>query len=122
MAIELNDQAFKHAQWLIEQGEFVNDERDEWRECQPSVDDENVFIDENGFGEYGKWYLGINTKKPPETKGHYEFPYGDFERVHRSGVIAVESRAGQHDHTEIGEAAARLLSMIDEAARKQTTG
>src|SRR5258708_18704097 len=50
----------------------------------------------HGFAEYGKWYLGINDEKPEDTKGHYEFPYGDFKDVHRCGVLSAESRAGQY--------------------------
>jgi hypothetical protein len=57
--------------------------------------------------------LGINDEKPAETKGHYEFPYGDFESVHRCGVLTAESRAGQYKHVDIENAAAHLHGMID---------
>lgn len=46
--------------------------------------------------EYGQWYLGIDTEMGEETKGHYKFPYGDFRKVHRCGVISAESRAAQN--------------------------
>jgi hypothetical protein len=49
----------------------------------------------------------------PETKQAYSFPYGDFRRVHRSGVIAGESRAGQHDHDDVEDALKKLLDLID---------
>ena len=49
-----------------------------------------------------------------ETKAHYKFPYGDFRKVHRCGVISLESRAGQFDHDEIRDEAKKLLELIDE--------
>ena len=58
-------------------------------------------------------YGGINDEKPEDTKGHYEFPYGDFKDVHRCGVLSAESRAGQYKHFDIESAAAHLHGMID---------
>ena len=113
MAVTLNRKAFDHAKKLIEQGHFVFDERDDWSEHRPSAEKENRFIRLHGFAEYGKWYLGINDEHPQDTKGHYEFPYGDFEKVHRCGVITAESRAGQYKHSDIEQAAAHLLARID---------
>ena len=51
--------------------------------------------------------------KTGETKGRYEFPFGDFTKVHRCGVISLESRAAQYDHDEIAKAAKALLELID---------
>ena len=51
MAVKLNNQAFEHAQSLVEQGKFVFDEKDMWSEHQPSAQDENEYIREHGFGE-----------------------------------------------------------------------
>jgi hypothetical protein len=67
----------------------------------------------SGFAEYGKWYLGVNSEKPENTKGHHEFPYGDFKDVHRCGVLAAESRAGQYQHYDIENAAAHLHGMME---------
>jgi hypothetical protein len=58
-----------------------------------------------GLRNIAKWYFGINDEKPADTKGHYEFPYGDFENVHRCGVLTAESRAGQYKHFDIENAA-----------------
>src|SRR6202030_4168801 len=93
MAVKLNNQAFEYATNLIEQGKFVFDERDMWSEHQPSTQDENEFIKKHGFGEYGKWHLGIDTDEDEDNKRRYKFPYGDFENVHRCGVLSAESRA-----------------------------
>jgi hypothetical protein len=120
MAVKLNRRAFEHAKELIDDGKFVFDERDAWSEHQPSAQQENDFIERHGFEEYGKWYLGINDARPKDTKGHYEFPYGDFKKVHRCGVITAESRAGQYKHFDIEKAAHHLHEMID--ARADKTG
>jgi len=51
-----------------------------------------------------------------ETKGRYKFPYGDFEKVPRCGVISAESRAAQQDYDDIDKAIAHLHGMIDGSA------
>ena len=119
MAVTLNRRAYEHAKELINEGRFVFDERDAWSEHRPSAQQENEFIRLHGFAEYGKWYLGINDEKPDATKGHYEFPYGDFKNVHRCGVLTAESRAGQYQHYDIEIATAHLHGMLD--ARKVAT-
>jgi len=85
MAVVLNKRGFEFAKSLIAAGRFVYDERDAWSEHQPSAAAENAFIREHGYGAFGDWHLGINDEKPADTKGHYEFPYGDFEKAHRCG-------------------------------------
>ena len=64
MAAALNERAFEHAKKLIAEGECVLDERDLWSEHQPTTEQENRFIAERGFGEYGKWYLGLVDLSP----------------------------------------------------------
>lgn len=113
MAIELNNPALRQARALVRDGDVVRDERDDWSEAAPSAEDENAFIEEHGWTEYSHWHLGIDKDANPETKGAYSFPYGDFRKVHRSGVVAGESRAGQYDHDEIRDALRDLLERID---------
>jgi hypothetical protein len=113
MSVKLNGRAYDYAKALIEEGKFVFDERDAWSEHRPSAQKENEFIQQHGMSEYARWYLGINDELSEDTKGHYEFPYGDFENVHRCGVITAESRAGQYKHYDIENAAAHLHGMID---------
>lgn len=113
MAIELNGPALRHARALVREGEVVRDERDDWSEAAPTPDEENAFIERDGWTAYSHWHLGVDRDENSETKGAYSFPFGDFRRVHRSGVIAGESRAGQYDHTEIRDALRALLELID---------
>ncbi|MET9018752.1 hypothetical protein ABZV93_02090 [Actinopolymorpha sp. NPDC004070] len=113
MATKLNRSAFEHAKQLVRDGKYITDERDAWSEHQPSAADENAYLDKHGYEEYGKWYLGVDDDQNAETKSHYKFPYGDFVKVHRCGVISAESRAGQNDYDDIENAALKLRELID---------
>ena len=115
MAVKLSQSGYRHAQALVRRGAFVVDDRDAWSEHQPSTQEENEFIRAHGLGEYGKWHLGVDDEKDAQTKQHYKFPYGDFKKVHRCGVLSAESRAGQYKHFDIERAAAHLHGMIDAA-------
>ena len=115
MAVRLGQSGDRHAQGLVRREAFVADDRDAWSEHQPSTQEENEFIRAHGLGEYGKWHLGVDDEKDAQTKQHYKFPYGDFKKVHRCGVLSAESRAGQYKHFDIERAAAHLHGMIDAA-------
>ncbi|WP_447944087.1 hypothetical protein [Microbacterium aurum] len=115
MAIELNKPALEHARALVRDGKVVRDERDAWSEAAPTPDEENAFIEDKGWTQYAHWHLGIDKSENRETKGAYSFPFGDFRRVHRSGVISGESRAGQYGHDEIRDALHALLELIDKS-------
>lgn len=117
MTVKLNETALRHARSLVRDGKVVRDERDAWSEHAPSADDENAFIDDDGWTDYGKWYLGVDDDDDRDTKQRYSFPYGDFKKVHRCGVISLESRAGQYDHDDIRDAAKKLLELIDDEGR-----
>src|ERR1700694_1068733 len=41
------------------------------------------------------------------------FPMGEFKNVHRCGLLAAESRAGQYRHYDIENATAHLHGMLD---------
>lgn len=111
--VKLNKRGYDHAKELIDDGKVVLDERDAWSEDRPSAADENEFIRRHGWSEYGKWHLGINEEADEETKARYEFPYGDFRKVHRCALLSAESRAGQYKHFDIEKAAAHLHGLVD---------
>jgi hypothetical protein len=113
MAVKLHDPGYEHAQKAIRAHDIVIDGRDAWSEHQPSADDENRFIEEHGMAAYGRWHLAVDDEKNEDTKGHYKFPYGDFRKVHRCGVLSAESRAGQRKYTDVELAAAHLHGAID---------
>jgi len=109
--MKLNDQAFKHAKSLIKSDDVARDT--DWSEAQPSTDEENKFLEDEGRSEYAKWYLGYDPEEDKDNKSYYGFPYGDFERVHRDGLIAAKQRAAQNDYSDIEDAADELLQMIE---------
>jgi hypothetical protein len=118
MATKLNQRGVEHARRLIEKGQVVLDDRDQWSEHQPSAQEENTCIKEHGFSAYAQWYLGVDEEKSEDTKERYTFPYGDFQRVHRCGVLSAEVRAGQYKHHDIERATAQLRDMLDAAKNK----
>ena len=113
MAVKLHRPGYDHAKHLIGDGRVVLDDRDAWSEHQPSAVEENEFIAEHGYAEYGRWHLGIDDERGVETKGRYRFPYGDFKDVHRCAVLSAESRAGQRKYDDIEAAVAHLHGMLE---------
>jgi hypothetical protein len=113
MAVKRNERGYSHAKRLIEEGKVELDERDDWSEHQPTAEEENRFIEEHGMSAFARWHLGVDDEKDEDTKGRYKFPYGDFEKVHRCGVLAAESRAAQRKYTDIETAAAHLHGALD---------
>jgi hypothetical protein len=114
MAIKLNRSAYSHAKRLIADEKVVLDERDDWSEHQPTRAQENQFISEHGWNQYAKWHLGVDDEQAEQTKGRHRGQDGDVERVHRCGVLAAESRAGQYDHDDVKDAAAHLHGMLEQ--------
>jgi hypothetical protein len=110
MAIRLNQQAVEHAQNLIKGRQYEKDS--DWSEAQPSAEEENKFIDETDWGAFAKWHLAYDTEASEETKSRYKFPYGDFNKLHRSALIAAKQRAGSEDYNDVQSAADRLLEKL----------
>src|SRR5882762_9561194 len=111
-SIKLNENAFAFAAQLIKEGDVIADGKGAWSGHQPSTDEENEFIRLRGFGEYSKWHLGIDPRFAENTKRRYKFPYGDFENIHRCGLLAVKARAHQYGYAKIESAAAELERAI----------
>jgi hypothetical protein len=120
MAVKLSNRSYAYAQDLIGEGRVVLDDRDDWSEHQPSAADENAFIAQHGWDEYGRWHLGVDDDVAPERKGHYKFPYGDFRDVHRCAVISAESRAAQRKYHDIETAVAHLHGMLEALRREHS--
>ena len=110
MPLKLNQKAFEYAKQLIQQGRV--DTQGDWNTNKPTPASEDEFLKTKGYTEYGKWFLGENTDADQNTKARYEFPFGNFKKVLRSGLIAIEQRAGQYHHEEIKQAAKTLLDLL----------
>ena len=87
----------------------------DWGESQPSADDENAFLENHSWEEYGEWHLGLTDGANDDTKARYGFVYGDFRRIHRMGLIACQFRAAEYRHKELELAAHHLLQRLDKA-------
>ena len=111
-----NKRAVAHAHKLIDARRYELDSN--WGESQPSTDDENAFLDGHSWDDYAAWHLGLTDDATDETKGRYAFVFGDFKRIHRSGIIACHFRAAEWRHKEIELAAHELLQYIDKKAPK----
>jgi hypothetical protein len=107
----VNDRAVARARRLIESRQYVL--RSEWGEVQPTAADENAYLDSHPWDAYAEWHLGLTDGVPDETKGRYAFVYGDFRRLHRTGLIACVYRAAEWRHKEIELAAHELLQELD---------
>ena len=107
----VNQRAVRHARRLIESRQYVL--RSEWGEVQPRAEDENAYLASHSWDEYGDWHLGLTEGAADETKARHAFVYGDFRRLHRSGLIACVYRAAEWRHKEVELAAHRLLQLLD---------
>jgi hypothetical protein len=107
----VNKAAIKKANDLIEKRQYVVES--DWGATQPSADDENAFLEAQGWDAYAQWFLGLTEGANDETKARYGFVYGDFRRVHRTGLIACVYRASEWNHKDIELAAHDLLQALD---------
>jgi hypothetical protein len=107
----LNESAVTRATRLIDSHQYVLDS--DWGEVQPRADAENAYLQSHSWDEYAEWHLGLTEGAAEETKARYGFVYGDFRRVHRSGLIACVYRAAEWRHKEIELAAHELLQHLD---------
>jgi hypothetical protein len=107
----VNEHGVARARELIKARQYVV--RSEWGEAQPRAADENAFLEEHSWGEYAEWHLGLTEGVSDGTKARYAFVYGDFRRIHRSGIIACHYRAAEWEHKEIELAAHDLLQLLD---------
>jgi hypothetical protein len=110
----VNDRAIANARRLIDARRYVLDS--DWGEVQPRAHDENAFLKAHTWDEYAEWHLGLNEEATDETKSRYAFVYGDFRRVHRTGLIACQYRAAEWRHKEIELAAHDLLQRLDKTS------
>lgn len=108
---ELNAAAVAFARKLIDGRQYVLDS--DWGESQPKADAQNAYLDKHGWDEYAAWHLGLTIGAAEETKARYAFVFGDFRRLHRTGLIACVYRASEFRHKDVELAAHELLQYLD---------
>ncbi len=107
----VNERAIARARRLITGRQYVLNS--DWGEVQPRAEAENTFLATHSWSEYAEWHLGLTEGVSEETKARYAFVYGDFRRLHRTGLIACHYRAAEWRHKEIELAAHDLLQLLD---------
>lgn len=110
----VHERGVAHARDLIEARQYVLDS--DWGDRQPRAADENDYLDRHSWDEYAQWFLGLTEGATDVTKARYAFVYGDFRRVHRTGLIACVYRAAQWRHKAVEHAAYDLLQDLDRRA------
>jgi hypothetical protein len=110
----VNRKAVARARRLIRGHQYVLES--DWGDEQPSASTENAYLKRHTWDEFGEWHLGLTVDATDETKARHAFVYGDFRRVHRSGLLAAQYRAAEWRHGEIERAAHELLELLDRTA------
>jgi len=107
----VNRRAVTFARKLIDEGRIVQES--DWGEAQPKADDENAYLRNHSWPDYAAWHLGLTEGAADGTKARHGFVFGDFQRIHRSGIIACHYRAAEYRHKQVELAAHRLLQYLD---------
>jgi hypothetical protein len=111
---DVNPAGVAHCRALIEKRQYVLDS--DWGESQPDAEAQNAYLKSHSWDEYAAWHLGLTEGPGDETKARYAFVFGDFRRVHRTGLIACVYRASEWRHKEVELAAHDLLQLLDKTS------
>ena len=112
----VNEAGVEKARALIDARQYVV--RSRWADVQPAAKEGTGFLRDHSWDEYGAWHLALRDGATEETKSRFAFAFGDFRRLHRSGLIACHYRAAEWDHKEIELAAHDLLQRLDAKRRE----
>ena len=85
----------------------------DWGDTQPRAAAQNAYLESHSWEEYARWHLGLTDGAADGTKARYAFVYGDFRRLHRTGLIACVYRAAEWRHKDVELAAHDLLQRLD---------
>lgn len=110
----VNESAVQRARELIDARQYVLDS--DWGDVQPDASAQNAYLERHSWDEYAVWHLGLTDGASEQTKARFAFVYGDFRRVHRSGLIACVYRASEWRHKAVELAAHDLLQRLDRRA------
>jgi hypothetical protein len=108
---KLNYDAYQNAESIILRGEV--DQKSVWAQTIPKKEAQEEFLSKNGMTEYAKWFLAVETDEPEDNPNRLQYLYGDFKKVHRSAILAIQAMAEKQNDTNIVIAAKELLRQID---------
>ena len=112
----VNQGAVAHARHLIDAHQYVLDS--DWGDVQPSADERERLSEAPTRGTSTPTGTWASPWAPTdETKARYAFVFGDFRRVHRTGLIACVYRASEWRHKDVELAAHDLLQHLDRTSR-----
>lgn len=74
-----------------------------------------MYLESHDWETYGRWFLGL-TDGATRRQARYAFVFGDFRRIHRSGLAACDYRAAEWRRKAIELEAHELLQELDAAA------
>ena len=80
--MKVNKKGFNYAKELINAGKVNSDSKWDF-----SAEDGNKLLGNDDWGNYGKWFLGVDENSDAETKGHYKFPFGKDGKVYRKALV-----------------------------------
>lgn len=107
----LNESAVRRARELIDARQYVLES--DWGDVQPDAEAQNSYLAQHSWDDYALWHLGLTDGASEQTKARHAFVFGDFRRVHRSGLIACVYRASEWRHKAVELAAHDLLQHLD---------
>lgn len=107
----VNSQGVAKARELIDARRYRV--RSRWAHVQPGTAERNAFLKSHSWMEYSAWHLALTEGPGEETKARFAFGFGDFNRLHRMGLIACYYRAAEWEHTEVMVEAHKLLLHLD---------
>lgn len=104
MTLKINPAGVAHALHLVETGHYALNTV--WDTNRPSEARRAAYRDAHGADELAKWYLASDDDG-------YTLPHGDFNRVHRSGVVAAKRAAEASGQQDVVDAAEEILDLFD---------
>jgi hypothetical protein len=109
MNLKANPSGVAHAKQLIDEGKWALNTQ--WSANQPSLEAQQNYLTRHGEEALSQWFLAVDTAANGGST--YQFPIGDFRKVHRSGVVAARRYAEQNQLGDLVEAADEILDLFD---------
>lgn len=109
MSIVLNRPALEHARRLLDDEQYAINTV--WEHNAPTEEQRAAYKAAYGEAALGLWYLAV--ERDAGGNAIYTLPYGDFRKLHRSGVVAAYKRAIQLNAADVEAGARELLDLLD---------